>query len=88
MTEINKSLNASKFEDNRNRRRRRLHYEDLQVLFPWYIDLLPNDHDHEGDSTKLNKQISKTKINEKKEIVVLISYEGCEKHAEDFQTIF
>ncbi len=38
-----------------SRRRRRLHYEDLQVLFLLYIDLLPNDHDHEVNPTKNNE---------------------------------
>jgi hypothetical protein len=36
----------------RNKRRRRLHYEDLQVLGLLYIGLLHCDHDHEVDWAK------------------------------------
>ena len=40
------------------RRRRRLHYEDLQVLFLWYNVLLQFDHDHAEDLTRGQEEFS------------------------------
>ena len=46
--------------ERRQQRRRGLHYEDLQVLFLLYIDLLPSDHDREVNSAKNNQDLEGT----------------------------
>jgi hypothetical protein len=46
------------FYERQQQGRRGLHYEDLQVLFLLYIDLLLNDHDREVNSAKNNRDLA------------------------------